>query len=403
MASKKDLLKHIDDQGLIGFTRELVRIPSENPPGDERDVALRILDRFKKLGLTTEIVEAEKGRPNVIARLKGTGGGRTLLFNGHTDVVPAGPEWTVDPYAGVIKDGRLYGRGACDMKGGLAAIIAVAEVFQKAGFKPRGDLVYSIVVDEEAGGAKGTGFLVEKGLLQADMALVAEPSDFRMSVSEGGVVWSELLTRGTRTHTINSRREGAVNAVEKMAQVIVALMGLKDDLDRLVHQDFGSPILSINMVNGGLKTNIVPHECRAAVDFRFPPGVGLTPEKAIGRLQGVLEGLKKNDPALEVELKPQIVAHPFIQDEDIEVVGLLKESFKELEGHEPDWWRRGKKTVIPTDDSDVYHLWVKGKIPSIYFGPGKLEQAHATDEYIDLEDIIKAARIYTLFAVKALA
>jgi acetylornithine deacetylase/succinyl-diaminopimelate desuccinylase family protein len=400
MMDKNDLLSMIDRDALIQFAQELVRIPSENPPGDERRVAERIQDRLEAAGLKTQVYEAETGRPNIVASLEGDDDGPTLLFNGHTDVVPAGPDWDVDPYGGIIADGKLFGRGSCDMKGGLAAIVSVAEVFRKSGIVPRGTLLYSIVVDEETGGKKGTGYLVENGHIKADMAVVAEPSDFRMSVSEGGVLWFELTTHGTRTHTIN--RRGAVNAVEKMARVITALEGLRDELGKIEHEDYGSPILSINAVHGGLKTNIVPDECTANVDFRFPPGIGITPDDAINKIENLLESLKRNDRELKIDSAFNVIAHPFEQSEDIEIVSLVKAATREVLGHEAEWWRRGKRTVIPTDDSDVFHLWVKGGIPSIYFGPGKLEQAHVSNEHIDLEDIYKAAQIYTMIAVNAL-
>ena len=400
MTRREKMLDSIDSAALVAFARDLVRIPSENPPGDENGVAMKILDRLKNLGLKTEIVEAEPGRPNLIASLEGDPGGPTLLFNGHTDVVPAGSGWEVDPYGGIIKDGRLYGRGACDMKGGLAAILAVAEVFQKAGIRPRGRLLYSIVVDEETGGQKGTGYLVENQILKADMAVVAEPSDFTMSIAEPGIVWVELVTHGTQTHTIN--RKNAINPVEKMAKAIVAFDGLREDLNRLEHDFHGYPILTVNVIQGGHKTNIIPDRCRASVDFRFPPGIGMTPKEAIERVEATLRALRQEDGEMKIEAAYKVVAHPFEQSEEIDIVKRVKEATKELSGKYPEWWRRGKKTMIPVDDSDVYHLWVKGGIPSIYFGPGKLEQAHAANEYIDIEDIPKAAKIYTLIALRVL-
>jgi acetylornithine deacetylase/succinyl-diaminopimelate desuccinylase family protein len=393
-------LELLDRDAIIGFAQELVRIPSENPPGHEKAVALKILEKLNNLGLTTRIIEAEKGRPNIVATLEGDQDHPALLFNGHTDVVPAGPDWDMDPFSGTIKDHKLYGRGSCDMKGGLAAMLAVAEAFVRTGIKPLGKLTFAVVVDEETGGNKGTGYLVENHEIQADMAIVAEPSDFRMSISEGGVLWSELCVRGKRAHTIN--RRDAVNAVEKMAGVITALTKLSDELSRFQHESYGSPILSVNMVNGGIKVNIVPDDCRASLDFRFPPGIGMDIDQAISKIEDLLEEMKQRDQTLQVEIQHKIVAQPFEQSEDIEIVRRLKESYKQVTGQMPEWWRRGKKTVIPTDDSDCYHLWVKENIPCVYFGPGKLEWCHAANEHIDTKDIYKAAKIYTMLALNTL-
>jgi len=397
---KTELIEQIDGAALIKLAQQLVQIPSENPPGDEKAVAERVLAFFKELDMPTSVIEASPGRPNILAHITGSSEGPKLLFNGHTDVVPAGPDWHLSPYSGRVENGRLYGRGSCDMKGGLAAMLFVAKLFRDFNIDPKGVLQFAVVVDEEAGGKNGTGYLVENKLIDADMAIVAEPSDLKMSISEGGVLWIELTTHGTRTHTINAKT--AVNAVQKMAKVIMRLEEEAERLGQIEHPKHGSPILTVNVVRGGLKTNLIPGECKALVDFRFPPGIDMSVDSAISRIERLLAELRREDPRLDITAQFTAVAHPFEQNENIEVIQILRESAKAVMGRYPDWWRQGKKATIPTDDSDVYHLWARGRIPSVYFGPGKLEQCHAVDEWIATEDIVKAAKIYALMALNVL-
>jgi len=399
---KSELIEQIDKLALIALAQQLVQIPSENPPGNEKAVAERVLTFFEELDVPAKVIEAAPGRPNILAHITGSskGKGPKLLFNGHMDVVPAGPDWHFPAYSGRVENGRLYGRGSCDMKGGLAAMLFVAKLFRDFNVDPKGVLQFAVVADEEAGGKNGTGYLVENKMIDADMAIVAEPSDFKLSISEGGILWIELTTHGTPTHTINAKT--AINAVQKMAKVIMRLEEEAERLRQIEHPKYGSPILTVNVVHGGLKTNLIPGDCKALVDFRFPPAIEMSVDSATSRIEGVLAELHHEDPRLDITAQFTTVAHPFEQNEDIEVVRILKESAKELTGRYPDWWREGKKATIPTDDSDVYHLWAKGGIPSVYFGPGKLEQCHTVDEWIATKDIVKAAKIYALTALNVL-
>jgi len=400
MRALGELLKAVDGEYAIKTAQELVRIPSENPPGREKDVAEYILRELKRLKFDDiKISEAEPDRPNIIAKLHGRLGTRTLLLNGHMDVVPAGSGWTVPPYGGVIRDGRLWGRGACDMKGGLAAILAVAKAYRDAALQPEGNILFTFVVDEEMGGKKGTGFLADRGLLKADMAIVAEPSNFRLSVSEGGVVWIKLIIHGKQAHTINAK--AAINPIEKASKVIQELQRLNEKLQKFRHPKFGSPVLSVNVIRGGDKINLVPAQCVLQADLRLPPGIGISVKEAQAYIEQSLKELTIQDPLLRMEMEFSVVAYPFEQPEDTQIVDLLKSATKAVLGHEAEWWHRGTGAILPKEDSDVFHLWTKCRIPSVYFGPGEVELAHAVDESIRIEEIVQAAKIFTLTAFMA--
>lgn len=346
LVAREAVAPHLDEDAVLAavqptrvvtLAQELVRYRSENPPGHEREITDFIHDRLVQLPLTVARHDSPTGRPNLVATL-GSGAGPRLLFNGHTDVVPAGTDWSFDAYGGEIRDGRLHGRGAADMKGGLAATLEVAHVFADLGVTPTGTLLWSVVADEEAGGEHGTGFLCDQGLLDADYALVAEPSEFRLSVSENALLWLRFETRGVQEHTIN--RAQAVNAVEAMITVAQALMAIRDDLAHLHHPNLGHPILTINTFNGGLKTNIVPDRCTMDVDFRFPAGLGLDVAAARARIDEALDALRAADPTLDVHYE----AHGkdgFEQPEDSVIVHMIQRAHERVLGTPATWWRRG--------------------------------------------------------------
>ncbi|MEK9754393.1 MAG: M20/M25/M40 family metallo-hydrolase, partial [Rhodospirillaceae bacterium] len=220
-------LPAIEENGLAAFLADLVRVPSVNPPGNEGPVAALIAARLGALGFDTRIVESAPGRPNVIARLAGTGGGPTLLFNGHMDVQPPGSRWTRDPFAATVEGRRLYGQGAMDMKAGLAAMIAVvlssmvSVTICRGGRRMAGDIVVTAVADEVSGGHMGTGFLVREGLVKADMAVVCEPTGDAVRVAHRGALWLEIEVNGRSAH--GGRPWLGVNALSKAARIITAL------------------------------------------------------------------------------------------------------------------------------------------------------------------------------------
>lgn len=332
------LLAAVNPQRVIALTQDLVRIPSENPPGDEHAIQEFIKQLLESYGYRVKRIDSPSGRPNLVLEWGEGNEGPSLLFNGHVDVVPPGPDWSQPPYCGDIIDGRLLGRGAADMKGGVAAIIEVAAVFAEVNPAMTGRLVWTIVSDEEAGGEHGTGFLCDGDHFDADMAIVAEPSEFRLSVSENTLMWLRFETRGRQEHTIN--RPQAVNAVEAMIPVASEMIALRDEVSSLRHPQLGSPILTINTFNGGLKTNIVPDRCVMEVDFRYPAGLGLDLESVGKRIDETLERLKVADPTLDIRY--DVHGKPgFEQPEDMEIVRHIWKAHEAVVGSPPEWWRRG--------------------------------------------------------------
>lgn len=332
------VLSAIDDDRVVALAQELVRIPSENPPGGEEPAQNYIATWLARFGYDARRVDSPDGRPNLLFERGNAANGPTLLFNGHVDVVPSGPDWSRDPFSGDIENGRLHGRGAADMKGGVAAILEVAAVFAQLDPDLAGRLAWTVVADEEAGGEHGTGFLCDAGHIDADMAVVAEPSEFRLSVSENTLMWMRFETRGRQEHTIN--RAQAVNAVEAMMPVADGLLRFRDEIAGLKHAKLGSPILTINTLHGGLKSNIVPDRCTMEVDLRYPAGLGLDIDSVRARIDAMLGRLRADDPTLDVRYA--VHGKPgFEQPEDTDVVRHIRAAHESVVGAPPEWWRRG--------------------------------------------------------------
>ena len=242
-----------------------------------------------------------------------------------------------------MREGFLFGRGACDMKGGLAAMLTVADTFRRTGVPFSGTLAFSVVCDEETGGDHGTGALVDAGHLTADMAIVAEPSDFALSVSEGTMIWLTLSSRGRGTHTVNS--DGTGNALENLARAVVSLGELRDEL--ALQHPTDPPKLTTNVIAGGTKVNIVPDTCQAMVDFRFAPHLDLDVEGALALIDERLEQLRTARSDFDVSYT--WTAKPgFLQPEDSVIVGIVEGVVREVLGREPEWWHRYGATPSPS-------------------------------------------------------
>jgi acetylornithine deacetylase/succinyl-diaminopimelate desuccinylase-like protein len=332
------VLDAIDADRVLRLAADLVRFPSVNPPGEEHEISEFIAGYLASRGIPVRRADSPTGRPNLIAELGAPGARPVLLFNGHSDVVPPGDGWSFDPFGGVVRDGRLHGRGAADMKAGLAAILEVATVFADRAAVLEGRLVWTIVSDEEAGGDHGTGFLCRTRAFQADMAIVAEPSEFRLSMAEGSMIWFSFVARGRSEHTINRVR--AVNAVESMMLVANELLSIRDEVADRVHPTLGRPILSINHIDGGVKTNIVPDHCSMEVDFRFPPDVGLDIDPVLRDIEGRLTDLRSRHDGFDVTFTAQ-TKRGFSQPTDVAIVRHLLGAHQEVFGVPATWWRRG--------------------------------------------------------------
>jgi succinyl-diaminopimelate desuccinylase len=380
---------------LLDLVQKLIRIPSENPPGDEQDVAQLLSGVLSEIGFKVDQYEVASKRINVAATLRGKGEGRSILFNGHTDVVPAGPRelWKKDPFGGEFDGTRIWGRGSADMKGALASMVIALRALADSDVALGGDVVLHAVVDEEAN-SLGTKYMVEKNLAKADLAIVAEGSVANESIyirpSVRGICWLTVKTVGRAAHASNPAN--GVNAILGMSKLLLALENLR--LPHEPHKILPSPTISPGtVIRGGIKTNVIPPECYADVDIRTVPG--MNKNEVLSSVRDVIDRIQKENPGLTANITNVIWGAPAEIPMDHYLVQVAKRATKRVTGYEPEF--RGG---YGTNDSRL--LINDAKIPTLCgFGPGDDSQsnAHGPNENVSLASLLTFAKIYGLMSL----
>jgi succinyl-diaminopimelate desuccinylase len=395
----------------VAFAAELVRIPTVNPPGEAyEDAAQTIGDRLARGGFAVSLLPAE-GRPehtprhprvNVLGILEGHAPGPCLHLNGHFDVVPPGDGWSVDPFAGIVRDGRLYGRGASDMKAGIAAALYAAEAIRRAGVRLRGRLEISGTVDEESGGLAGVAWLCERGFIakaRTDYVIIPEPFGAqRICVGHRGVWWFELTTHGRTAH--GSMPYLGVSAIDQMAPILEAVRReLKPALEKrvtrmpVVPEGSRRATLNVNAVSGGqagepVQTPCVADRCTAIFDRRFLPEEGL--ESARREMHELLERVAAHVPELRYDLRDRMVVHPVETPAASPLVARLNGAIREVTG------REASLVASPGSYDHKHVARIAGVEQCVAYGPGLLELAHQPDEYCEVRDLVGATRVLAL-------
>ena len=387
-----DLQRFIRKKDVIDLTTQLVRIPTENPPGNEKNACVFLKPVLRKLGFNVRIYLSPQKRWNIVAERRWGKEGRTLVFNGHLDVVPAGnpSQWRYPPFQGVVKKGRIYGRGASDMKSGISSFLHAISAIDRSHIRlDRGGLVLHLVSDEECHSHQGMSFLTEKGILRGDAVLVGEPSNLDPVIAQKGAVWLKISTFGKSAH--GSRPHLGVNAIEKMVKVIERLNAIPLDME---HPLLGKPTLNIGTIQGGMKTNIVPDRCQIEVDRRLLPGE--KKDDVIQRIRGALEALRSRDPLLVYEITESDYAEPCETDSAEEIVRIGLEAIEKV---------RGERPVVKgfAGFTDVRFYVQQCHIPGLILGPGDNPQAHTTDESVEVDALVQAAQIYALMITNFLS
>jgi len=359
--------------------RQLVAINSINPdlvadgPG-EGDIARFVATWLGAAGLEVTLDEPEAGRPNVVAIARGSGGGRSLLLNAHSDTV--GVAFMERPHEPVIEGDRLYGRGAYDMKGGLASIMVAAARAKK--LKLRGDVILTAVSDEEFASI-GTSSIVKQ--YHADAAIVTEPTELDVCVAHKGFAWLEVETMGTAAH--GSLPELGVDAIVKMAKVLNGL----EELDHTLRTSPSHPLLKsgsvhASLIEGGQELSTYPDHCSLRIERRTIPGE--TQERVEAEIQRIFDRIAASDPAFKATLHTILVRDPFEVHEDEYIVQLVRNQAGRVLGSEP-------AMTSGTGWMDAALLAAAG-IPTVVFGPGGAG-AHAVVEWADLEQVELCAEI----------
>lgn len=383
-----NLIYSIDETYLTGMTQELVRInsinPSLTPEGKgEAEIGAYLAEKLGDLGLAVTTTEIAPGRVNVVGTLKGSGGGRSLLLNAHLDTV--GVEgMSIDPFGGEIRDGRLYGRGAQDMKASLAAMIAAAKAIVDAGITLKGDLLITGVADEEYRSI-GTEALVQQ--VSADAAIVTEPTDMHISCAHRGFIWYDVETIGRAAH--GSRYSEGIDANMRMGRFLAELDKLEQELlTRKGHELTGPPSLHAARLEGGKEVSIYADHCLLQIERRTAPGE--TVEGTTIELQEIIDRLAAQDSTFKATVAPIFWRSPFEVDSGAPIVKILDQALGSRIGHHP--VHTGQ--TFWTDAA----LLAGADIETVLLGP-KGCGLHSAEEWVDLESVVDLAYVLAETAI----
>jgi len=383
----KDVPASIDPDDVRHLLTKLIRSRSLNPPGDVRECAGLIAEELRKRNLPSEIIEEKPGVANVVSLLQGQAGGKTMVWNGHFDVVPAGENWEFDPFGGEFRDGYIYGRGSSDMKSGLAAMIVALDALKKAQAPFRGRIVFQAVGDEETGSEGGTMLMIRNKIgAEAAFAIVSEPTNLQISIGNRGLRWIEVTVKGRASHA--GRPHLGANALQAAARMISGLEKL-DFKARHPLFEIPTPSLSVTMMQAGTKINIIPERCTFAIDRRMIPGE--TSETVRREIEEVVRQNLSTGISAEIRITHE-GWEPYALDPASSLVAGLSRAVQEVVGEAP----RLKGKAGCTDASHLVH---KAGIPTVCFGPGLEDTAHTANERVALEKVVQAAKIYARAAM----
>jgi succinyl-diaminopimelate desuccinylase len=371
---------HVDVAALVEATRGLVAIDTQNPPGRERgaaDVARQLLEPF---GARFEEVEPEPGRVSLVASVGACDGTRpVLMVNGHLDVVPVDPAaWQHAPFGGEEHDGRLFGRGTSDMKGGIAAAIEALAVLQRVGSEPACDVVFHLVADEEVGGGLGARVLLDQGFIRGDACIDPEPTSMGVCVAERGLLQARVELQGVPAHASEPRK--GISAIEKAARVVLALHGADYDEE---HPLLGRPSSNAGMIRGGSAYNVVAERSTVYIDRRVLPGT--TAEIAAKSVRDKIDAI--DDPELHYALEVDVFGEASEMAPDHPFVAMFQDAYAAALG--------APGPIIGMQfTTDARFVRNQAGIPAIVCGPGDLDQAHVVDESVSIERLVDAAVLY---------
>jgi len=395
---------------IVQFTADLVRIPTVNPPGEEYDACAHFLgDYLARRSFAVEYVAAEgraehtarHPRVNVVGSRRG-GAGPVVHLNGHIDVVPPGDGWTVNPFGGLVRDGKIFGRGVCDMKAGIAASVFAAEAIERAGVTLPGTVEISGTVDEESGGFAGVAYLAEAGRIKAgrtDFVIIPEPLNVdRICIGHRGVYWFEVTARGRTGHGSMpflgiSAIDGMGRLLESVRDVLAPALASRQTAVPVVPPGARHATININGIVGGqpvggIQTPCIADLCRAVFDRRFLLEEGFDAAKQ--EIAELVARVAEQAHGVRFDVRDLMVVHPTKTPDDSPVIASLDRSIRSVLG-------RPAQLIASPGTYDHKHVARIGGVPHcVAYGPGELEQAHQPDEYCRIDDLVNATKVIAL-------
>ncbi len=375
----------ISDKRLIRLTQKILSFNSENPPGNEFELSQFIEEDMRGLGLSVKVKSFEKGRPNVIATLKGAlprkqAQKHSILITPHFDTVPIGKGWTRDPLGKDIVGDKIYGRGASDDKGNTAVCMEVMRSLVEDGVQLNHDLIMAATVDEETGSQKGIVPLLNEGILKPGYALILDSDEYHAVIAQKGLMHFRVKIFGKKAH--GAYNWLGVNAVEIASAVIAKLKTMKFEYKK--HSLLRAPTLNIGTIRGGDKVNMVADFCEFSVDMRFLPGT--SHQKLLEKVKAVIAAHAKH---FKIEIDD--VQQPYEIDPKHLFVKTYVDELKAM---------RIRAGLKGSEGATVMTFFQKHRIPAFATGFGAHGTAHTTDEYARCSVIIKGARLLERFLVR---
>lgn len=367
----------IDKKRLLKLTRDLLRINSENPPGDERAIARFVSGYLKKMGIVSRIIHFASRRDNVLATLKGRTAKGALLITPHLDTVPAGRGWAQDPFGGAVRHGKVYGRGASDCKGNLAVALEVMTSLQQDRAVLERDVVFLATADEETGSAKGLIPFLERGLLKVGSALILDSDEFDIVAAQKGLIHFKVKVAGKRAH--GAYPERGINAIDRACFLITLLKEMRFIYQP--HRFLKPPTTNIGTVHGGDKVNMVADWCEFEVDIRFVPG--MEAKMILGQVRRIFD---RTGYAYKIEIND--VQEPYEIDTRHPMILALQKAARAVSV---------RSSIKGSEGATVITFFKKKKIPAVATGYGARGTAHATDEYARVDDLWRGALVLEKF------
>ncbi len=372
----------INNKKLLTLIEDLIRIESVNPSlsdkgGGESEIAQYIGEYLKKMGLDVHYQEVEKNRINVIGILKGTGGGQSIMLNGHTDTVSV-ERMGIDPFDPENKDGRIYGRGSFDMKSGMAAQIMAVQSIIESGNILKGDVILTFVADEEYASIGTEAILKE---YTANAAIICEPTNLDIIISHKGFAWIRIEIFGRAAH--GSMPEKGIDAIVKAGKVLTEIENLgKNGLTQKEHPLLGSPSIHASLISGGIEISTYPDYCKIELERRNLPGED---RKAMSEeIQTVLQDIQSKDNQFKADFEVFFFRPAFEISQEQPIVKSLSHAYERIQGEKPQF--KGMGGWIESA------LLAEAGIPTVIFGPSG-EGAHASIEYVDFDSVIATTEI----------
>ncbi len=405
---EQHILNHINDDELIRWVQELTRIPSVWRPHlgahglGEAEAAAWVEERCHEIGLETRVEYPHPARPNVLALYASPiRGSKTLMFEGHTDVVTEGDasQWTDPPFSATIRHGRIYGRGANDMKAGLVCALIATKAIAQSGVKLNGNILLGALCDEEGQMIGVKHFVEQGGADRVSAAIICEPEENHLCIRQKGVMWVRAVIHGVMAH--GAMPLTGVNTAYPMGRFLGLVHSLEERVIALHGRDslLGQPSITPTILMspprgmGEPQNNVMPAATEVILDFRLIPGQ--SPDALAQQVEKMLAGSVASDPRLHYEMKVLEVRHPTQTDESEPIVQALASAYTDLTGNAPIYGG-----VPGSTDGTILHA--RKHIPIVTCGPGDIHIPHHVDEWVSIDEIKTAARMYVLAALRFL-